>query len=136
MEIVIDAASLAELAKRARGTPRISLRLLKRVRDFAQVKGEGKITKAITDQALSMLEVDTVGLDNADVRFLKAIIELHGGGPVGLETIAATIAEDVETIEEVIEPYLLQIGFLQKSPRGRIATGAAYEHLKIPQKKR
>lgn len=131
LEIIIDSQSLEEIAKRSRGTPRIALKLLKRIRDFAQVKGEGKITKQITDSTLQMLEVDEVGLDNADIRFLKSIINIHRGGPVGLETIAATIAEDVTTIEEVIEPYLLQVGFIQKTPRGRTATDAAYRHLKI-----
>lgn len=134
LEITIDPESLADLAKRSRGTPRIGLKLLKRVRDYAQVKGQGKITKDITDKTLEMLGVDELGLDNVDRRFLTSIIELHGGGPVGVETIAATIAEDGTTIEEVIEPYLLQIGFLQKTPRGRVATGKAYEHLKMPKK--
>ncbi|HEX8964896.1 MAG TPA: Holliday junction branch migration DNA helicase RuvB [Patescibacteria group bacterium] len=135
LEIIIDTESLKELAKRARGTPRIALKLLKRTRDMAQVKGKGKITIDITNQTLSMLEIDSKGLDNADTRFLKAIIDMHNGGPVGVETLAASIAEDTTTIEEIVEPYLLQIGFLQKSPRGRIATGAAYEHLKKPKKK-
>lgn len=130
----IDKESLETLAKRARGTPRIGLRLLKRVRDFAQVEGTGEIINSVTSRALNLLEVDSIGLDNADMRFLKAMIELHNGGPVGLETIASTIAEDISTIEEVIEPYLLQIGFLQKTPRGRMATPAAYEHLKINKK--
>ncbi len=129
--VVIDNESLETLAKRARGTPRIGLRLLKRARDFAQVSGTGEITRIITEKALVMLSVDEIGLDNADIRFLKAIIELHNGGPVGLETLAATTAEDLTTIEEVIEPYLLQIGFLQKTPRGRIATSAAFHHLKM-----
>jgi len=132
--VKIDKESLETLAKRARGTPRIGLRLLKRVRDFAQVEGKGEIINTLTDKALNLLEVDAVGLDNTDTRFLKAIIELHNGGPVGLETIASTIAEDISTIEEVIEPYLLQIGFLQKTPRGRVATPAAYGHLKVPKK--
>ena len=136
LEITIDIESLKELAKRARGTPRIALKLLKRTRDMAQVKGKGKITIDITNQTLSMLEIDSKGLDNADIRFLKAIIDMHNGGPVGVETLAASIAEDTTTIEEIIEPYLLQIGFLQKSPRGRIATGAAYEHLKKPKEKK
>jgi Holliday junction DNA helicase RuvB len=132
LEVIIDTESIKELAKRARGTPRIALKLLKRVRDFAQVKGNGKITSPLTSEALKMLQVDSMGLDNADVRFLQAIIDMHNGGPVGLETIASSIAEDVGTIEEVIEPYLLQIGFLQKTPRGRVATGAAYKHLQYP----
>ena len=132
--VEIDTESIEEIARRARGTPRIALRLLKRIRDFAQVKGKGNITILLTINALSMLEVDSMGLDSADVRFLKAIIDMHNGGPVGLETLASSIAEDVGTIEEVVEPYLLQIGFIQKTPRGRTATGAAYKHLKYPVK--
>lgn len=134
--VSIDKESIREIAKRARGTPRIALKLLKRVRDYAQVKGDGAITSALTEEALRMLEVDAMGLDNADIRFLQAIIDMHGGGPVGLETIASSIAEDVGTIEEVIEPYLLQIGFIQKTPRGRVATGSAYKHLKYPMKEK
>jgi Holliday junction DNA helicase RuvB len=124
----IDDESIKEISLRARGTPRIGLKLLKRVRDYAQVHGDGKITKQITDQAMSMLEVDSKGLDNNDIRYLRALIEKHSGGPVGLETIASTISEDVSTIEDVIEPYLMQIGFIKRSPRGRIATKLAYEH--------
>ena len=134
--VAIDKESIKEIARRARGTPRIALKLLKRVRDFAQVKGNGNITGALTAEALKMLQVDEMGLDNADIRFLKAIIDMHNGGPVGLETIASSIAEDVGTIEEVIEPYLLQIGFLQKTPRGRVATGTAYKHLQYPVKEK
>jgi len=136
LSVKIDKKSIKEIAQRARGTPRIALKLLKRVRDFAQVKGTGEITTQITEEALKMLEVDPMGLDNADVRFLKAIIDMHGGGPVGVETIASSIAEDIGTIEEVVEPYLLQIGFLQKTPRGRVATGLAYKHLKYPVKEK
>ncbi len=109
LEVAIDAASIQELAKRSRGTPRIALKLLKRTRDYAQVKGKGIITQAITNEALSMLEVDHMGLDASDTRLLRAIIEKYNGGPVGLETLAAMLAEDSHTIEEVIEPYLLQI---------------------------
>ncbi|MDE2025555.1 MAG: Holliday junction branch migration DNA helicase RuvB, partial [Patescibacteria group bacterium] len=130
--VEIDKGSIKEIAQRARGTPRIALKLLKRVRDYAQVKGNGTITSSLASEALQMLQVDEVGLDNADIRFLQAIIEMHGGGPVGLETIASSIAEDVGTIEEVIEPYLLQIGFIQKTPRGRVATSNAYKHLHYP----
>ncbi|HET9946540.1 MAG TPA: Holliday junction branch migration DNA helicase RuvB [Patescibacteria group bacterium] len=129
--IEIDEESVEELAMRSRGTPRISLKLLKRTRDVAQVKGKGVITKAITHEALSMLEIDSRGLDNLDNRFLRAIIEKHNGGPVGLETIAATIAEDAGSIEDVIEPYLLQIGFLRKTTRGRVATESAFNHLGV-----
>ena len=128
LKVPIDKESLKQIAKRARGTPRIGLKLLKRARDFAQVKGDGKITEELVHKALKMLEVDELGLDSSDRRFIKAIIEKHNGGPVGVETIASTISEDVGTIEEVVEPYLLQIGFLKKTTRGRVATKAAYEH--------
>ena len=135
LKVSIDKESIKQIAKRARGTPRIGLKLLKRARDFAQVRGEGKITKELVNEALKMLEVDSMGLDSSDRRFLKAIIEKHAGGPVGLETIGSTISEDIGTIEEVIEPYLLQIGFLKRTPRGRAATPAAYENLgkKLPE---
>lgn len=129
LKVLIDKESIKQIAKRARGTPRIALKLLKRARDFAQVRGEGKITSSLSSEALKMLEVDSLGLDSSDQRFIKAIIEKHGGGPVGLETIASTISEDIGTIEEVIEPYLLQIGFLKRTNRGRIVTPTAYEHL-------
>lgn len=132
LKVPVDKESIQEIAKRARGTPRIALKLLKRARDFVQVKGEGKLTKNFIKDALNMLEVDEVGLDSSDVRYLKSIMEKHGGGPVGIETIASTISEDIGTVEEVIEPYLMQIGFLKKTTRGRIATPAAYSHLKIP----
>ncbi len=131
LTVVIDKESIKEIAKRGRGTPRIALKLLKRARDFAAVKGEGKITKELTDNALSLLEVDHMGLDGSDRRLLLSIIEKHSGGPVGIETIAASISEDVGTIEDVIEPYLMQVGFLKRSPRGRVVTQAAYKHLKI-----
>lgn len=129
LSVVIDAASLQEVAVRARGTPRIALKLLKRVRDFAQVKGNGAITKALALEALKMLEVDSLGLDTLDMRFIKALIEKFHGGPVGIETIASTISEDVGTLEDVTEPYLMQIGFLKRTPRGRIATKNAYLHV-------
>ena len=135
LKVPIDRDSVLEIAKRARGTPRIAFKLLKRARDYVQVKGEGKLNKGLIKDALDMLEVDEVGLDSSDVRYLKAIIEKHSGGPVGIETIASTISEDIGTIEEVIEPYLLQIGFLKKTTRGRVATPAAYKHLKINQPK-
>ncbi len=125
----IDKASLIEVAKRARGTPRIALRLLKRARDYAQVHGVGDITRDITERALDLMEVDSLGLDNTDHRYLKSIIEKHGGGPVGVETIAASLAEDVGTIEEIVEPYLLQIGFLKRTKSGRVATPEAHRHL-------
>lgn len=129
--VLIDKEGIAEVAVRARGTPRIALKLLKRARDFAQVKGEERITKALAHEALSMLEIDQLGLDSSDRRLLLAIIEKHSGGPVGVETIASTISEDIGTIEEVVEPYLLQIGFLKRTNRGRVATEAAYKHLNI-----
>lgn len=137
LSVSIDKESVLEIAKRARGTPRVALKLLKRARDYAQVLGKGKITKEFTKEALNMLEVDPLGLDSSDRRLLISIIEKHGGGPVGIETLAASIAEDIGTIEEVIEPYLLQIGFLKRTPRGRIATKAAFEHLgkKSPEEK-
>jgi Holliday junction DNA helicase RuvB len=127
----IDTESIKIISKRARGTPRIALKLLKRVRDFAEVNGDGKINKIMTEKALNLLEVDSMGLDNNDIRYLKALIEKHSGGPVGVETMASTISEDISTIEDVVEPYLMQIGFIKRSPRGRIATKAAYDHLGI-----
>lgn len=129
LKVVIDNDSLKQIARRARGTPRIALKLLKRARDFAQVKGEGEIIKSLVDKALSMLEIDNLGLDSHDIRYLKAIIDKHGGGPVGVETLASTISEDTGTIEDVIEPYLLQAGLIRRTSRGRVATKAAYEHL-------
>ena len=132
LNVPINLSATRELAKRARGTPRIALRLLKRVRDVADVHGSGTVTEALLIQALDMLEVDPLGLDDSDRRFLLAMIEKFNGGPVGLETLAATISEDVGTVEEVIEPYLMQIGFLKRTPRGRVATPAAYVHLGKP----
>ncbi len=131
LKVKIDEESIKEIAKRSRGTPRIALKILKRARDFAQVRGKGEITKDLSEKALKMLEVDHLGLDSSDIRFIKAIIEKHGGGPVGIETIAASISEDIGTIEEVLEPYLLQIGFLKRTSKGRIITKSAYEHLGI-----
>ena len=121
----------AELATRSRGTPRIANRLLKRVRDFAQVLGDGIITKEIASQALDRLEIDALGLDSIDRRMLEMIIKSYGGGPVGLETLASAIGEEAVTLEDVCEPFLMQIGFLGKTPRGRVATLNAYEHLGI-----
>lgn len=132
LQASIDEESVSEIAKRSRGTPRIALKILKRARDFAQVKGDGKITHKLTSEALKMLEVDHMGLDGADIRMLKTIIEMHNGGPVGIETLASSLSEDVGTLEDVIEPYLMQIGFVKRSPRGRIATASAYQHLNIP----
>jgi holliday junction DNA helicase RuvB len=128
-EIVWLAAQ--ELARRSRGTPRIANRLLKRVRDFAQVRGNGKIEDTLAKEALELMQVDRLGLDHIDHKLLKGIIEKYRGGPVGLETIAATIGEESQTIEDVYEPYLLQIGFLQRTPRGRIVTEAVYRHFQM-----
>ena len=127
--VPIEDAGAAEIAKRARGTPRIANRLLRRVRDFAQVKAGGVITRPVADQALTALEVDHLGLDAVDRRMLASIIEHYGGGPVGLETLAATINEEAITLEDVYEPYLMQMGFLTRAPRGRCVTRRAYEHL-------
>ena len=132
LEIDITDEGAYRIASRSRGTPRIANRLLKRVRDFALVKGNGKITSEIAAFALDALEIDELGLDNVDRRMLEAIIKFYGGGPVGLDTLAATIGEEAITIEDVYEPYLMQIGFLARTPRGRCATHLAYEHLKIP----
>lgn len=118
-----------EIARRSRGTPRIANRLLKRVRDFAQVRADGVISKKVADQALNMLETDELGLDMTDRRMLEAIIDYFDGGPVGLETLSATIGEEAITLEDVYEPYLLQLGFINRTPRGRMATRRAYEHL-------
>ncbi|MDP3941602.1 MAG: Holliday junction branch migration DNA helicase RuvB [bacterium] len=134
LKVSVDKESVKEIAVRARGTPRIALKLLKRVRDFAQVKGQGKLVRDITARALTLLEVDSVGLDTLDTRYLRAIIDKHSGGPVGIETIASTISEDIGTLEDMTEPYLMQIGFLKRTPRGRMVTKRAYLHLglKIP----
>ncbi|MFW6381999.1 MAG: Holliday junction branch migration DNA helicase RuvB [Bacillota bacterium] len=120
-----------EIACRSRGTPRIANRLLRRVRDYAEVKADGVITPEVVDKALNLLEIDELGLDRLDYRLLKSIINKFGGGPVGLKTIAAAISEETETIEDVYEPYLLQLGFLERTPRGRKATKMAYKHLNI-----
>ncbi|MGG1486531.1 Holliday junction branch migration DNA helicase RuvB [Peribacillus castrilensis] len=128
MDTEMDDQAAAELARRSRGTPRIANRLLRRVRDFAQVRGDGTITAELADYALELMQVDRLGLDHIDHKLLKGIIEKFRGGPVGLETIAATIGEEAHTIEDVYEPYLLQIGFLQRTPRGRMATQLVYEH--------
>ncbi len=120
------------IARRARGTPRVALRLLRRVRDYAQVRADGVITEQVADEALTLLDVDSLGLDDIDRRVLRAIIEKFGGGPVGLDTIAASVSEEPDTIMDVVEPYLLQLGFLERTPRGRVATRRAYMHLGIP----
>jgi len=119
---------IAEIARRSRGTPRIANRLLRRVRDFAQVRGEGRITKPVTEEALRMLEVDPIGLDKMDTMLLLSLLDKFAGGPVGVETLAAAIGEEKDTIEDVYEPFLIQAGFIQRTPRGRVATQLAYEH--------
>ena len=128
--IDIDVAGSLEIAKRSRGTPRIANRLLRRVRDFAQVKGTGVIDKEIADKSLLALEVDRIGLDKMDRQVLLTIIDKFGGGPVGVDTICAAISEEKDTVEDVIEPFLIQIGFIMRTPRGRVATEHAYAHLK------
>ena len=132
LSISIDGDACLEIASRSRGTPRIANRLLKRIRDFAQVLGEGVITLAIAKKALALLEIDELGLDYTDIRVLKAIIEKFGGGPVGLDTLAAATGEESVTIEDVIEPFLLQLGFIARTPRGRVCLPSAYKHLNIP----
>ncbi len=127
-----DEAGAHEIAKRARGTPRVANRMLKRVRDFAQVLGDGRITAAAAADALNRMDIDPLGLDNIDRRLMTAIIRNYGGGPVGLETLAAMLGEEAVTLEDVYEPYLMQIGFLARTPRGRCVTRAAYEHLGLP----
>jgi len=129
LDVPIDEAGATEIARRARGTPRIANRILRRVRDYAQVRADGVITVDVARQALALLDVDALGLDEIDRRVLRTIIEKFGGGPVGIETIAAAISEEADTIMDVYEPYLLQLGFLARTPRGRVATPAAYEHL-------
>ena len=130
--VPIEAAGATEIARRARGTPRIANRLLRRVRDFAQVRAGGVITQGVADQALTALEVDQLGLDAVDRRMLRSIIAHYAGGPVGLETLAATVGEEAVTLEDVYEPYLMQMGFLTRTPRGRCVTRLAYEHLGLP----
>ncbi len=127
--VPVDLEGVSEIAQRGRGTPRVALRLLKRVRDFAQVRSDGTVTREVARAALDLLDVDPLGLDDIDRRVLRTIIEKYGGGPVGLETIAAAISEEADTIMDVVEPYLLQKGFLDRTTRGRTATRAAYEHL-------
>jgi holliday junction DNA helicase RuvB len=132
LNIQADTDGLKEIASRARGTPRVANRLLKRVRDYAQVMANGIITKDVSGSALARLEVDAIGLDEIDRKLLLTIIEKYNGGPVGLETIAASISEEADTIMDVYESYLLQLGFIDRTPRGRIATQRAYDHLNIP----
>ncbi len=131
---LISPTSLKSLSHRARGTPRIALKLLKRARDFAQVRGKEHIDDEVLNETFGLLEIDHMGLDDSDRRLLKNLIEKHSGGPVGIETLAASLSEDIGTLEEVIEPYLMQIGFLKRTPRGREATVKAYQHFNIPLK--
>jgi len=131
LRIELDPEGAREIARRSRGTPRIANRLLKRVRDYAQIKAEGVITLNVAKEALQLFEIDEYGLDHIDRRLLLTIIEKFKGGPVGVETLAAAIGEEAETIEDVYEPYLLQLGMINRTPRGRIATGMAYEHFQI-----
>ncbi len=130
----IDAEGAAEIARRARGTPRIANRLLRRVRDYAEVRADGRIDRKIAETALNLLEVDRFGLDEIDQKIMRTVLEKFGGGPVGINTIAASIGEESETIEEVYEPYLIQLGFLHRSPRGRMATEGAFDYFKVPRR--
>ena len=132
LSIEIEPEATLEIAKRSRGTPRIANRLLKRVRDFAQVIGEGKITYELADKALGLMEVDKLGLDHIDRRILETMIDKFGGGPVGLETLAAATGEEAATIEDVYEPYLIQLGYIARTPRGRVVLEPAYNHLGKP----
>lgn len=132
LKVDLAADGAIEVARRSRGTPRIANRLLRRLRDFAQVKADGRITREVADAGLRLMEVDPLGLDKVDHKVLLTIIQMYGGGPVGLDTLAAASSEEPETIEDVYEPYLMQIGFLQRTPRGRVATRAAYEYLELP----
>ena len=132
LQVPTDEEGIYEIASRARGTPRVANRLLKRVRDYAQVRGDGHITAQIARKSLEMLEVDELGLDNSDKRVLETLIDKFDGGPVGLDTISAALNEDADTVMDVYEPYLIQLGFLERTPRGRVATRRAYEHLRRP----
>ncbi len=129
LDVHVEKGGVEEIGRRARGTPRVALRLLRRVRDYAQVRADGTVTQKVAKEALDLLQVDPLGLDDVDRRVLKTIIEKYSGGPVGLNTIAASISEEQDTIMDVVEPYLLQLGFLDRTPQGRVATKSAYEHL-------
>jgi Holliday junction DNA helicase RuvB len=128
----IDEAGAQEIAARSRGTPRISIRLLRRVRDYAQVKEDGAITKEVAHKALALMEIDYLGLDNMDRKILRTIIEKFSGGPVGIDTLSTAISEEKDTIEDVYEPFLIQKGYINRTPRGRVATKLAYEYLGLP----
>jgi Holliday junction DNA helicase RuvB len=131
LKVSLEEEGAKEIARRARGTPRVANRLLRRVRDYAQVKGDGTVSKAVAEAALKMLDVDVLGLDVMDRKLLLAVIEKFGGGPVGLENLAHAVGEEADTIEDVLEPYLIQQGYLQRTPRGRMATLSAYRHFGI-----
>jgi Holliday junction DNA helicase RuvB len=131
LNVQADEGGIKEIARRARGTPRVALRLMRRVRDYAQVRADGTVTQKVAHEALDLLAVDALGLDDLDRRVLKTVIEKYQGGPVGLNTIAAAISEEPDTIMDVVEPYLLQLGFLDRTPQGRVATRAAYDHLGV-----
>jgi holliday junction DNA helicase RuvB len=131
LQVQTDEGGIEEIARRARGTPRVALRLMRRVRDYSQVRADGVVTRAVAKEALDLLAVDPLGLDDLDRRVLKTVIQKYNGGPVGLNTIAAAISEEPETIMDVVEPNLLQLGFLDRTPQGRVATKAAYEHLGV-----
>ncbi|NLE75130.1 MAG: Holliday junction branch migration DNA helicase RuvB [Chloroflexi bacterium] len=132
LDVEIEPGGVEEVAQRARGTPRVANRLLRRVRDYAQVRAAGRITRAVAQEALQLLDVDAQGLDDLDRKLLHALIEKFEGGPVGLDTLAASLSEESDTLMDVVEPYLLQLGFLERTPRGRVATRLAYEHLGLP----
>src|SRR5688500_1126785 len=132
MGVSIDADASVEVARRSRGTPRVANRLLRRVRDYAQVRADGRITAEVAGRALKLLEVDEHGFDESDRRLLKSIIEKFGGGPVGVASLAAALSEERDAIEDIYEPFLIQIGFLDRTPRGRVATPRAYEYFGLP----
>ena len=136
LNVEIEEGAGEEIARRCRGTPRIANRLLRRVRDYAEVRADGRITKTVAQKALDLLDVDRYGLDEIDQKIMMTILEKYRGGPVGVNTIAASISEEAETIEEVYEPYLIQLGFLNRTPRGRVATELAYEYFKVKRKLR
>jgi Holliday junction DNA helicase RuvB len=136
LSVAIDEGAAKEIARRCRGTPRIANRLLRRVRDYAQVRADGRITQPVAQTALNMLDVDRHGLDEIDQKIMMTILEKYRGGPVGVNTIAASISEESDTIEEVYEPYLIQLGFLNRTPRGRVATALAYEYFNVQRKLR
>jgi Holliday junction DNA helicase RuvB len=131
LTVEVDSEGAAEIARRSRGTPRIANRLLRRVRDYAQVRGDGRITREVAAVGLSLFEVDERGLDKLDLSILSSLVAKFQGGPVGLSTLAAAVGEETETVEDVYEPYLIQLGFIKRTPRGRVATAAAYAHLGV-----